>query len=298
MRARTGPYRTGPLLVVLALALAPLLPFVPAPLPAAAPGVPEVRLSQQRAAPGTGIVVSGDGWRPGTLLTLLICGQNMTGGTNTCANADGRAVTTDANGFFTLELPVVAPPEPCPCVVHVATVTGDRATRDAPLAVRGHPVAPLPRPRGPGRLAVLAAARLEGGSGLLVRFGAPPSRRLVLTVGNLGTTPVENPVFRLGTSHGVYAPQWEERRWRGTLAPGDTARIELPVELAAGAHGDYRVAVRYAGRTLAEHPWKVARPWGVTAFWVLLAVVGSAALFRVGMAVVDLVRPPAATAEP
>jgi hypothetical protein len=33
-------------------------------------------------------------------------------------------------------------------------------------------------------------------------------------------------------------------------------------------------------------------PWGVTIFWVLLALVVPAAVFRIGMAVVDKVRPP------
>lgn len=42
---------------------------------------------------------------------------------------------------------------------------------------------------------------------------------------------------------------------------------------------------------LAEQPWGVGRPWGVTIFWILLAVVVPAAVFRIGMAVVDRVRP-------
>lgn len=35
----------------------------------------------------------------------------------------------------------------------------------------------------------------------------------------------------------------------------------------------------------------VGRPWGVTLFWVLLCLVVPAAVFRIGMAVVDKVRP-------
>ncbi|MGW7793741.1 hypothetical protein, partial [Streptomyces tricolor] len=184
------------------------------------------------------------------------------------------------------------PPVPCPCVVHVATVTGAGAEADAVLEVAGHPVAPLPAERSAGRLAVLSDARLTGSSGLLTWFGAPPSRTLVLTVGNTGTSPIENPVFRVGTAHGVFAPEWDERQWRGTLAPGKKARIKLPVELSAGAHGDYTVTLRYGGRVLAEQPWGVDRPWGVTLFWILLCLVVPAALFRAGMAVVDRVRPP------
>ncbi|MEW1547324.1 neocarzinostatin apoprotein domain-containing protein [Streptomyces tsukubensis] len=264
--------------------------------PAAAREKPAVTLSAPRAAQGAELTVSGTGWRPATLLTLLVCGQNMIGGTNSCANAAGRAVTTDARGAFSLRLTVAAPPKPCPCVVHVAAATGERATADAELAITGHPTAPLPEPAGTGRLAVLATTRLEGDSGILVFFGAPPSRRLVFTVGNLGTTPVKDPVFDLGTSHGVYAPQWEERQWRGTIPPGGKALVELPVELAAGAHGDYEVSVRYGGKVIAGQPWSVGRPWGVTLFWVLLAVVVPVALFRTGMAVVDRFRPAAPAA--
>ncbi|WP_052411104.1 hypothetical protein [Streptomyces sp. NRRL S-118] len=290
-----------------ALAVALSLAFVLTPAPrgaAAAEGGPAVELSRPEAPKGGELTVGGSGWRPGALLMLLVCGEAAPGrgllsGTNACANADGRAVTTDARGAFSRKLPVPAPPAPCPCVVHAAAVTGGQAGVDVPLRITGHPVAPLPEPSGDGRLAVLAGPRLEGASGLLVRFGAPARRTLVLTVGNLGSAPVENPVFEVGTAHGVFAPQWQERQWRGTIAPGRKARVELPVELAAGAHGDYQVSVRHGGRVLAEQPWGVDRPWGVVLFRVLLALVVPAGLYRIGMAVVDRVRPrhrPAAAA--
>ncbi|MFB7918592.1 hypothetical protein [Streptomyces sp. NPDC056061] len=257
---------------------------------------PAVTVSERQAGKGGEIIVKGTGWRPGTLLMMLICGRStpdrgVIGGTNSCANADGRAVTTGTDGGFAKELPVAEPPVPCPCVVHVATVTGEQATADAVFVVAGHPVAALPENTGGGRLAVLAATRLEGGSGILTWFGAPPARRLVVTVGNLGTSPVRDPVFRVGTAHGVFAPQWEERQWRGTIAPGGKARVELPVELTAGAHGDYQVSLKYGDKVLAEQPWGVGRPWGVTLFWILLCLVVPAAVFRIGMAVVDRVRP-------
>ncbi|WP_244375828.1 neocarzinostatin apoprotein domain-containing protein [Streptomyces ficellus] len=287
MRARAGAYRWAVVAALLACVFAGLA----APGGHASDGRPGVTLSRPEAAGGTVITVTGTGWRPKALLTLLVCGQNMAGGTNACANADGRAVTTDAAGRFARSLPVTAPPKPCPCVVHVATVTGDPATADAALRITGHPVAPLPEATGGGRLAVLAATRLEGSSGVLVWFGAPARRRLVLTVGNLGTAPIKDPVFQVGTAHGVFAPQWEERQWRGTVQPGRRALVELPVQLTAGAHGDYQVSVKYGGKVLAEQPWRVGRPWGVTLFWALLAVVVPAALYRAGMAVVDRVRP-------
>ncbi|MFI1167161.1 hypothetical protein ACH4UM_27075 [Streptomyces sp. NPDC020801] len=264
---------------------------------AAAAGGPSVTLSRSQAGTGGSITVTGTGWRPRTLLMLLICGQSVPsrgviGGTNSCANADGRAVTTDARGRFARRLPVAEPPVPCPCVVHVATVTGAKAGADAIFQVAGHAVEPLPaEPAGGGRLSVLSDANLDGSSGLLTWFGAPPARTLVLTVGNVGSGTVHNPVFQIGTSHGVFAPQWEDQQWRGTIAPGHKAEIRLPVELSAGAHGDYTVSLEYGGRVLVEQPWGVGRPWGVTLFWVLAALVVPAALFRAGMALVDHVRP-------
>jgi hypothetical protein len=292
------PYVSLPALLALLLVLA-------GAGPAAAAERPVVELSASQAGTGGSVTVSGSGWRPRALLTLLVCGQaepkrGVTGGTNSCANADGRAVTTDAEGRFRRELPVVEPPVPCPCVVHVATVTGAGAEADATLQVAGHAVEPLPADAAGGRLSLLADTRLRGSGGLLTWFGSPPARTLVVTVGNVGTSPVRDPVFQVGTSHGVFAPEWQDQRWRGTIRPGGKARVELPVELASGAHGDYTVTLKYGGKVLAEHPWGVGRPWGVTLFWVLALLVVPAALFRAALAVVDRVHPrrPGHTARP
>ncbi|MFF2013461.1 hypothetical protein ACFVWY_30960 [Streptomyces sp. NPDC058195] len=302
LRGGGHPWAAAVLCTALLMALLTALPVLPPTTTAsasAAEAKPAVSLSEQQAGKGGDITVKGSGWRPRALLMMLICGRSTTdrgviGGTNSCANAEGRAVTTDARGAFRKKLPVSEPPVPCPCVVHVATVTGEPATADAAFVVAGHPIAALPKEGAGGRLAVLATPRLEGESGVLTWFGAPPARRLALTVGNLGSTPVKDPVFEVGTAHGVFAPQWEERQWRGTIPSGRKARIELPVELTAGAHGDYQVSLRYGGKVLAEQPWGVGRPWGVTLFWVLLCLVVPAAVFRIGMAIVDKVRPRAA----
>ncbi|MFD9033833.1 hypothetical protein ACFVZW_22190 [Streptomyces sp. NPDC059567] len=298
MRAASGPGRGARrrAMAIVGLVLATLaLALLPAARASAAPG-PTVDLSQTEGGKGGEITVSGAGWKPGALLMLLMCGQSapgkgVIGGTNSCANTLGRAATVDAKGAFSQKMPVAEPPKPCPCVVHVAGVTGQQDVVDVAFTVAGHPTAPLPEATGDGRLAVLASVRLEGSSGVLVWFGAPARREVVFTVGNLGQAPVKDPVFQVGTAHGVFSPQYEERQWRGTIEPGRKAQIKLPVELSAGAHGDYEVSVKYAGKILVDQPWGVGRPWGVTLFWLLLAVVVPAALFRIGMAVVDRVRP-------
>ncbi|MFC7309935.1 neocarzinostatin apoprotein domain-containing protein [Streptomyces monticola] len=280
----------------LILAVAAAVTLVLAAPPAPAADGPSVELSRTEAGKGGTITVTGKGWRPKTLLMMLICGRaapdkDPIGGTNACANSDGRAVTTDGDGGFSKRLPVAEPPEACPCVVRVATVTGEKATAQAAFEVAGHPVKPLPKQPSGGKLAVLAATRLEGSSSVLTWFGAPPGRELVVTVGNLGSAPVKDPVFKVGTSHGVLAPEWEEQQWRGTIAPGKKAQVKLKVQLDSGAHGDYLVSLQYGGKVLAEQPWGVGRPWGVTLFWILLCVVVPAAVFRIGMAIVDRVRP-------
>jgi len=276
--------------------LAALALFLTVPGAAGAVSGPTVQLGKSEAGKGSSVGVSGAGWPANTLLTLLLCGQSspsrgVIGGTNSCANADGRAVTTDARGRFSRQLPVVGPPVPCPCVVHVATATGEKAQADAVLKVAGHEEKALPEPTGIGELRVLNAPRLTGSSGLLTWFGAPPARKFVVTIGNAGTISVTNPVFQVGTAHGVFAPEWDDHQWDGTLAPGQRAQLALPFELSAGAHGDYTVSLRYGGKVLAEHGWDVGRPWGVVLFWVLAAIVVPSALFRIGMAIVDRVRP-------
>ncbi|MDJ1137394.1 hypothetical protein NMN56_036680 [Streptomyces iconiensis] len=261
-----------------------------APAAALAVARPTITLSKGEAGTGGSVTVRGKGWRSDTLLTLLVCGQNAIGGTNACANAEGRAVTTGKDGTFTKKIPVTEPPKPCPCVVRATTVTGAHASADAKFQVAGHPVKPLPKERTGGRLSVLAA-RLEGDSGLLNWFGAPEQRQLVLTVGNLGADRAKDPVFEIGTAHGVLAPEWERQQWRGTVDPGKKAQVKLPVELSSGAHGDYTVAAKYGEKVLTEQPWDVGRPWGVTLFWILLFAVVPLAVFRLGMAVVERARP-------
>ncbi|WP_279345874.1 hypothetical protein [Streptomyces sp. AP-93] len=252
---------------------------------------PAVALSLKEAAKGTEIAVTGTGWRPKTMVMLLVCGQNMIGGTNSCANADGVAVSVADNGHFSAQLPVVGPPKPCPCVVNVTSVNGDQSTVGAPLKITDHPVADLPAEGGTARLALLTGVQLKGEDGVLTWFGAPPGRKFTVTVGNLGSAAVKDPVFQLGTAHGVFAPTWEEVRWKGTIPPGGKAEISLDATLTAGAHGDYALSLKYGETVLATQPWGVARPYGVLLFWGLLLLVIPAGIFRIGMAVVDKVRP-------
>ncbi len=105
------------LALCVALAAVPLAGAAAVPAAPYAPadgGRPTVHLSQKEAGKGGSLTVTGRGWRPKALLTLLICGQNMIGGTNACANGDGRAVTTDAHGAFHKNSRSPSRPSPAP----------------------------------------------------------------------------------------------------------------------------------------------------------------------------------------
>uniref|UniRef100_UPI000693256F neocarzinostatin apoprotein domain-containing protein n=1 Tax=Streptacidiphilus neutrinimicus TaxID=105420 RepID=UPI000693256F len=291
MRDHQPSFRLHHLLAVLLILLA-----VPVALPAtsarAASGPVVVPLPAS-AKPGATTTVGGSGWPASTLLTVLICGQNAVAGTDDCANDAGRAVTTDANGRFTQQLTVETPPQPCPCVVHVTTVLGSTESADAPFDVIGAPVKPIPpNAAGSGQLHALSAS-LTGGGNPLNWFGAPPSRTLRVIVTNLGAAPVSDPEFQMGIWHSVLAPEWSAAPWQGVVQPGQKVEIDLPVEFGSGASGRWSVALRYQGQDFASAYEDLPVAWGVYLFWTLLGVVAAVGLYRIGMAVLDRVRPDA-----
>ncbi|MFC1414665.1 hypothetical protein ACEZCY_36330 [Streptacidiphilus sp. N1-12] len=276
------------------LVLALLLLTLPV-APARADGRGTVAVAPGTAAPGATTTVTGSGWPAGTLLTVLLCGQNAVSGTDSCANTAERAVTTAPNGTFTVKLPVVAPPKPCPCVIRTTSVTGADLTVDTPFPVLG--VAEVPIVPTPAKLLALTA-ELDGGNGPMNWFGAPAHRVLRVLVANLGSTAVQNPVFRLGVWHSVFAPGWQDYQWTGTIAPGVRQEIDVPVDLPFAAHGGYSIELAYAGRQLATRQAELPRPWGVALFWALLYVVVPVGLFRTGLYLLDRRRPRAVPAEP
>lgn len=271
--------------VLLVLALPVALPAAPAR--AAGPSA-AVTASPGTAAPGSTTTVTGTGWPAHTLLTVLLCGQDAVDGTDDCANGTGRALTTTAAGGFTVQLPVVKPPQPCPCVIHATTVTGANTTVNTAFPVIG--VASVPVKQSPGTLLPLTAT-VSGGGSLMTWFGAPPHRTFKAVIANVGNSAITDPVFRTGIWHSVFAPDWQEFQWSGVIAPGGRQEIDIPLDFAAGAHGGYSVELQYNGTELTTQQVTLPHPWGVTLFWLLLCVVVPVGLFRIGLAVVDRVRP-------
>ncbi|MEZ0093431.1 hypothetical protein [Streptacidiphilus sp. EB129] len=270
------------------------LVLLPTAASASGAASPTVQAATAPATLGTTTTVTGSGWPGNALIILLLCGQDALSGTDSCANATGHATTTRPDGSFSVPLEVVAPPKPCPCVIHATTVLGTTLTVDTPIILPGVPVVPIPAASTAAELQALNQD-VSGDSGLMNWFGAPAHRTLKVIIANMGNIPVSDPVFRLGTSSSVYAPTWQDFQWNGVIAPGAKQEIDVPVDFGSGAHGDYKLQLDYGNRELTFSPVSLPRSWGVTLFWLLLWVVIPVGLFRIGMAILDRLRPDLAT---
>ncbi|MQW76781.1 hypothetical protein GHK92_12935 [Nocardioides sp. dk4132] len=105
---------------------------------------------------------------------------------------------------------------------------------------------------------------LEGSASFGELFGAAPERTLSFTVQNLGEVAVEDPEVRLVVSKTDDVEPAPVKAGIGTLEPGDTARVEIPIALPTAAFGTYHVrgGVGDAELTAFDLEWS-SYPWGL-----------------------------------
>ncbi|MDI1463026.1 hypothetical protein QEZ54_18785 [Catellatospora sp. KI3] len=251
--------------------------------PAAATAEPgrSVSLAAARAQAGDRLRVTGAGWPQGALIQLVTCGELALPGSSSCDMRAALATVARADGTFAVELTLGDPPRPCPCVVHAAEVgSGSGGGHvDAPIELTGHATGPTPVPgRVQARLEVIEA-RLTGGSRTAAWFGWVQHRKLVYTVRNAGSQPLDGAplVVRVGRSaEGVPTPP------TGQLRPGETRTFEVPVTIPFAAFGAYPVTAELGGLGQAKAVHQ-AYPWGL----VVLNVIGAA---MIAFGVLRLVR--------
>ncbi|MEU8134571.1 hypothetical protein [Streptodolium elevatio] len=277
-----------------ALLLAAAAPGYAVTPPSPTPGAPEggqASLSTTKTKPGGIVKVTGVAWAPGSMVNIAVCGQNGLAGTKTCAVATSMNVPVATAGEFAVSIRVETPPVPCPCVIRVVTVTGGRSLdRAIPVEIEGAPFAAMQNSgKSPGRLTFIKS-EMTGKDNVFTWFGSPVSRRFEIEVGNMGESPITNPVFRIGTFQGVYAPTWEDKTWNGTILPGQRVKVSLPIELKPRQHGEFRYRVMYDGRVVDEIGLKVGRPWGVYLFGGLLLIVVPMTVWRLGTSLVRAIR--------
>lgn len=260
----------------------------PAPNPS---GAAQLTVGTPSAKPGDMVKITGTGWSPGAMVNIAVCGQNGAGGTRTCAATTSMNTHVQSGGSLNLSFKVETPPVPCPCVIRVVTVTGGSSLdRNVPIEIVGAPFAALPDSgKAPGRL-TFVSSRMTGKDSVFTWFGSPVSRRFEIEVGNMGEQPLTNPVFKIGTFEGVFAPTWEDKTWQGTIQPGQRVTISLPIELKPRQHGEFRYRVIYENKVVDEVALKVGRPWGVYLFGGLLIVVVPMTVWRLGASLVHAIK--------
>lgn len=261
------------------------------PSPSPSPEGGQASLSTTKTKPGGIVKVTGTAWTPGSMVNIAVCGQNGLAGTKTCAVATSMNVPVATAGEFAVSVKVETPPVPCPCVIRVVTVTGGRSLdRSIAVEIEGAPFAAMQNSgKSPGRLTFIKS-QMTGKDNVFTWFGSPVSRRFEIEVGNMGESPIVNPVFKIGTFEGVYAPTWEDKTWNGTILPGQRVTVSLPIELKPRQHGEFRYRVTYDGRVVDEIGLKVGRPWGVYLFGGLLIVVVPMTVWRLGTSLVRAIR--------
>ena len=149
---------------------------------------PTAVLSPNPATPGADVEVIGSGWRPLSLISSVICGNDALNGSVDCDLEAAVVSQTFEVGTFRTRLPVRLPPRPCPCVVRITELDTSRV-RDVPLDILGAQLA-VPTSDAPmtsGQVTITVVDAWVGSvNDIASWFGAPAPRVLVVRVRNDG----------------------------------------------------------------------------------------------------------------
>ncbi|ACU77635.1 conserved hypothetical protein [Catenulispora acidiphila DSM 44928] len=238
---------------------------LPVPAAHATDDGPSLVLSKTTAKLGESISVTGSGFPIGAQLQVEICG--IGGTSNSCAIASAVGATADALGGFHQNLPVVEPPTPCPCTVHVTPFAGTAADPvDTPISIPGLRYLPQDAPTPAAGVAKLMAVGAVDDSPFLTQLGADGSARVTVTFANLGGGPAPDPGVVLTVSRGGKQVASCPLAWTGgALAVGARRVLTCELALPGGWFRDYEigVAIGAAGHRATVRTLSAAvRPWG------------------------------------
>jgi hypothetical protein len=103
---------------------------------------PSVALDRTDVKPGEHVVLALNGFTTRSV-TISVCGNEDRRGSSDCNMAASQSVELQQDGIPTVaEIPVAAPPVPCPCLIRVSSRLNDEVAI-APFTLTGHPVAPV-----------------------------------------------------------------------------------------------------------------------------------------------------------
>ena len=240
------------------------------PVFAAAPSEPTITVINEpfpddAVAQGATFKVRGEGWAPGSLVQVEVCGAEARSGSSDCAVATAQILVADDAGIIQGRLSVVVPPSPCPCVIRAFTQDSDAIATtevDIPGAPSDHP--------GDGTVTAPALRRvvvqkvvLRGSDTFATWWGAPARRTLEFEVVNTGSVAIDDAsiTLRAGPSDnptGFVPPVKIDR-----IEVGESQQFSVPIEFPALSFGEQRVVGTVNGTSqptvfaasTTTHPW-------------------------------------------
>jgi hypothetical protein len=217
---------------------------------------PTVTPSATRATVGDTLAVHLDGWSPGPV-TVGVCGNGGLRGSQDCQLTGDQAIAVRGAGTTTVDLTLLAPPVPCPCVIR-ATTPSSNVVVLAPIELAGVPEGPLVYPTTPVRYDFLRVdsrvidANQGTLAGLSSAVGGPTKKVLVIELRNVGPTPMTRLriVGELGrhAASGTPIPTATLR----VLEAGATRKVRIPFTVGVPAWGAYTVSGSVYGDDIAE----------------------------------------------
>jgi hypothetical protein len=250
------------------LALLASFSFLASPTSAPA-AVPEATLAvtTPQVAPGQTLSIHGEHWPRRTTLHAVLCGANAIDGSVDCVEQAAITIAPGPTGVVDGSMQVVAPPEPCPCVVLVTDLASTYESR-LPVTILGVPTAAIDAEGTDPGTALQVDARLTGGTTLGSLFGVSTRRTLVVTLRNTGAVRIDAPAVTARWGRRSRAEELVGSAVAGDLPPGATRTVEIDVELGAPTIGGYTVAgaVAGAGTPITFRTTTSTWPWG----WLLV----------------------------
>ena len=226
---------------------------------------PLVTLDRYEIEPGQRVVLNIDGFESANV-TISSCGNDARRGSVDCNMYATEGLKLDTDGTSTvIQIPIAAPPAPCPCVIRVADKTFDEIAI-VPITLIGHPIKPVVETPGQqGALDVSISAQAAP-PGLFAKarasMGGPATYEVTVTVKNTSTVPIGT--VSLAGSVGRNNDQLAALAFDdpGQIPAGRTWQQVVTAEVPGPSLGtlQWRVDVSGAGPTVTASGTTAQRP--------------------------------------
>lgn len=250
---------------------------------------PTVVPDRYEMSAGERVKLTLDGFRS-RAVTMTFCGNDGRRGSADCDMRASQSREIDQSGNPTAaEMPVSAPPAPCPCIIRVSSQDSQEIAV-ASVVLIGHPVAEIVEASGfvqPLSVDIDAVGAPNGlGDRIRSSLGGPTTYEVTVRVQNLATYEVEN----LRTTAGYNRLRYDDERsieldGPASIAPGETWEQTVDVELPSLTFGDteWRIDVSGTGPPVNAADLTSQRP--VLLFVVVIVLLADLAILIARFAV-------------